>query len=145
MHYSIFFFACLALEALINGQNTSRNQLCVGEELTLTCTIPGTNTFIWKAEIHAGPNLEIGVNTFANMGVETQPPLTVTAHPNISKLTDTVFSGLNGTDVTCTDANTNNLQWEFYVRIIIVVVSPALNTESRAVPFIEFGLAVLTS
>ena len=31
-----FFFAGLALEALINGQNTSRNQLCVGEELTLT-------------------------------------------------------------------------------------------------------------
>ena len=98
------FFLCIGcgLEVLIDDQNVSRNEVCIGEQLTLICRIAGKNTFFWSAEPHLSRSYG---NTFVNGGINNIGLFTITTMIGRSTLVVTAFSALNGTAIKCTDSN----------------------------------------
>ena len=94
------------LQMQVDGVSTTRTAFCVGENVTLTCTVPSMIIHRWFIPGHTGSNGLLVVAPFdpASLGpfllelVDTPPDMNI-----LTSLSFTVFPGLEGVDITCSD------------------------------------------
>ena len=96
------------LQIQVHDVNTTRTAFCVGENVTLTCTVPSVIIHRWFIPGHTGINGAIVASPFApaSLGpfllelVDTPPDMNI-----LTSLSFTVFPGLEGVNITCSDNN----------------------------------------
>ena len=92
------------LQIQVDGVNTTRTAFCMEENVTLTCSVPSMNTHRWFIPGYTDSNGAIVIPPInsASLGpfllelVDSLPVI-------LSSLSFTVFPGLEGVIITCSD------------------------------------------
>ena len=95
-----------SLQIQVDGANTTRTAFCVGKDVTLTCTVASMSIHRWFIPGYTDINGVIVVAPFApaSLGlflldlVDSPPDMNI-----LSSLSFTVFPGLEGFPITCSD------------------------------------------
>ena len=94
------------LQIQVDGVNTTRTAFCVGENVTLTCTVLSMSIHRWSIPGYTGINGALVVAPFAPASLGPFLLELVDAPPDmniLSLLSFTIFPGLEGLPITCSD------------------------------------------
>ena len=106
--YIIYAGDCAPLQVAIAGRSGSIS--CVGDMVTFTCTVPAV-AHSWDIPSLVDVSITRQDPTFPRPGDPASPfAITITAdeggvNPILTALSVTSFAGLNGANITCSDAN----------------------------------------
>ena len=106
---SILFTGTCPLQTVVTGRSGSIS--CVGDQVTFTCTVPAVAHSWDIPSLGLDASITRNTPTFSRPGDPSSRFSIVTtvdgggANPITTELSVISFAGLNGTNITCSDAN----------------------------------------